>query len=1465
MKKTTRITIIATRRRVWRVRPVWQGEKAMEAKAMKTTKLNGRIIWLILALILCASWYFTRTSRAGAPPAQTTTPNATIIRTIVYRQITDFQPGSVGDIHNLKISADGSKVIFLTGRKVFTMDATGQNLREIYDAPNPATDRGPDWVDISANGSKVIWAALFAREIFSANADGSNRIPVAPTFQNPFGTETLSLRLNPTLTADGSRIIFTHSGSTADVTGGYRVNTDGTGLTRLFSQRQLAGVFGTDPNAYNNNVLFRNTLAISADGSRLVFGTFNFLGAGNVIAWDSNNGLRRITDFLGGSNESSIALSGDGGRVVVIRRFPDRTSAVAMNFDGGNQTEISRLSGDGPTLGAISANGAQALANISDLSGSPLPLINTDGSGSLDLIVPGDCDVALFRGADSRYTYSLSADGRRFAYRTTPVGLAPQIWVADINPVSTGDAPEVSEVNFNPSYVTANRTTTSTFTLRASGGQGGPRRRTCGASLKNGIRDLRHVAGGAVFGISLYDDGTNGDTAASDGRYTQSQVLNDLALPDAVNPLQIRHNVIANSLRQITAVDATPFFVLSQAPGGAGPRLDSITPASGAPGIQVKLNGSGFDPAAASNIVLFGNRQAVVKTATSDRTMLEVIVPPDLSAGTVPVTVTVTAQTSNAVNFNVTGGVPGLTLNDHRIGAGPIPASCEPPVVKTSFAPTDARAFQWTFVSGFQNGARIRWEWIQPNGSIYRRQEAPVNDTSQHVCFWDAIDIAGQAAASLPGAWQVRVFYNDALLVTDNFTITGGGACGEVSIPTTLTGAAGGALTVPVLVNDLTGKGALSYDATLSFDPNVLRLQSAPVDRAGTISAAMSITLNTGTPGQLRISAFGTAPLAGAGTLLNLKFDVIGVTGSCSALNWTSFRFNEGTPCATTTNGRVCASNPGSLAGLVSYCITPKPVPGVTLAAMGAPAVSRVTGADGAFQLTGLGGGAYTLTPAKTGDVNGVTSFDAALVAQHVVGVNVLNSCQQTAGDTSNNGSLSSFDSALIAQYVVGIANPANFTGTWKFVPPTRTYATLTGALTGQNFDAVLMGDVSGNWSPGAGAAPAPPYFSSPESYLESNPERLNAALAKTAALPSLNAAKGEIITVPVTVGDLSGQNIIACDFDLGFDGALLQPLATPYDAAGTLSSAMTITTNATPGRLRVSAFGTAALSGAGVLLNLKFTVIGAGMTSPLTWRQFVMNEETLAASALTNGRVTVPAANASVSAASYRGTELAANSIVAAFGADLATTVVSASTTPLPETLGGTTVKIRDSLGVERMAPLFFVAPQQVNYLLPASVAPGQATVTITTGAGVVSSGAVRISGIAAGLFAANGDGQGPPAGYAIRVRADGAQIYEAITRIDTAQNRFSLTPLDMGPAGEQVVLVLFGTGFRAVSASTAVSVRIGGVNAETLYAGAQPGFAGLDQLNLIVPRSLAGRGVVDLVLTIDGQTANTVSVAIR
>jgi uncharacterized protein (TIGR03437 family) len=234
----------------------------------------------------------------------------------------------------------------------------------------------------------------------------------------------------------------------------------------------------------------------------------------------------------------------------------------------------------------------------------------------------------------------------------------------------------------------------------------------------------------------------------------------------------------------------------------------------------------------------------------------------------------------------------------------------------------------------------------------------------------------------------------------------------------------------------------------------------------------------------------------------------------------------------------------------------------------------------------------------------------------------------------------------------------------------------------------------------------------------------------------------------------------------------------------------------------------------------------------------------------------------ASVSAASFDLSGLTSEGITASFGADLATAPVGATTLPLPTQLAGTTVKVKDSASIERLAPLFFVSPTQVNYQIPPGTAAGAATVIISSGDGTVSSGIALIKAVAPSLFTASADGSGVASALALRVKADGSQSYEPVAQFDPAQAKFVSRPLDLGPEGEQVYLVLFGTGIRQRSSLSAVIATIGGEYAEVGYAGAQGEFVGLDQINLRIPRSLAGRGEMDVLLTVEAQLANPVRV---
>jgi uncharacterized protein (TIGR03437 family) len=85
------------------------------------------------------------------------------------------------------------------------------------------------------------------------------------------------------------------------------------------------------------------------------------------------------------------------------------------------------------------------------------------------------------------------------------------------------------------------------------------------------------------------------------------------------------------------------------------------------------------------------------------------------------------------------------------------------------------------------------------------------------------------------------------------------------------------------------------------------------------------------------------------------------------------------------------------------------------------------------------------------------------------------------------------------------------------------------------------------------------------------------------------------------------------------------------------------------------------------------------------------------------------------------------------------------------------------------------------------------------------------------------------------------------------------------LGTGEDQVDLVLFGTGIRHRNSSSSVIATIGGVYAEVSFAGPQGDYVGLDQLNVIVPRSLAGRGEVDVLLTVEAQIANPLRIQIN
>ena len=209
-------------------------------------------------------------------------------------------------------------------------------------------------------------------------------------------------------------------------------------------------------------------------------------------------------------------------------------------------------------------------------------------------------------------------------------------------------------------------------------------------------------------------------------------------------------------------------------------------------------------------------------------------------------------------------------------------------------------------------------------------------------------------------------------------------------------------------------------------------------------------------------------------------------------------------------------------------------------------------------------------------------------------------------------------------------------------------------------------------------------------------------------------------------------------------------------------------------------------------------------------------------------------------------------NSIVSMYAMKLASTPQAAASQPLPTILGGASIMVTDSAGVQRPAPLIYASPTQINFVIPAGTAAGTATFTVTNGA-TTQAATANIQAVAPTLFSANGSGLGVVAATAVSVQP-GSNAQTPLPVFECGSTGCSSVPIPVSSNG-QVYVTLYGTGIRN---GQSVSVTINGTNVPVQFVGPAPGFTGLDQLNILLPASLQGSGETDLVLTVDGQTTD-------
>ena len=212
-----------------------------------------------------------------------------------------------------------------------------------------------------------------------------------------------------------------------------------------------------------------------------------------------------------------------------------------------------------------------------------------------------------------------------------------------------------------------------------------------------------------------------------------------------------------------------------------------------------------------------------------------------------------------------------------------------------------------------------------------------------------------------------------------------------------------------------------------------------------------------------------------------------------------------------------------------------------------------------------------------------------------------------------------------------------------------------------------------------------------------------------------------------------------------------------------------------------------------------------------------------------------------------------APRAVMTIFGTNLADGVYQATTYPLATQLGPTSVTVNGSL-----VPLFYVSPTQINFQVPSGTPPTSVQVGVINGFSRTRTAQEQTANLAPvdpGLFI-------NPGNRAAALNQD-LSPHTAATPVPAGGYIFLFTtgggaispPLQDGTAAPGSPLSLL---------SGNVQVSIGGKPAQVTYAGVAPGFAGLSQINAIIPDGLAA-GDQPVFVSVNGVASNTGLITVK
>ena len=375
--------------------------------------------------------------------------------------------------------------------------------------------------------------------------------------------------------------------------------------------------------------------------------------------------------------------------------------------------------------------------------------------------------------------------------------------------------------------------------------------------------------------------------------------------------------------------------------------------------------------------------------------------------------------------------------------------------------------------------------------------------------------------------------------------------------------------TIPINVGDLTGQNVTSFQFTLSYNASILNVTGA--NNTGALTTGTDPIVNTGTPGEITVAWAAATPLTGSGVLVNLEIQYLQV-GS-SNLGFQAFEFNEGSPASSTSGGTITV-NSGTT-----------PSVGVNLPASSSGSV-----------------GSPVLVPVNVGNLSGlnVTSYSFTVsFNQAIVGI----------ASTSTNGTLSQSGSVNVNTNTAG-----QITVNWNG----GTALSGSGTLIDLIVDPVTAGSTPLTFSSFQFNSGEPLATLTNGNFTVSPNGSVLVSISST-----LSGAQGTRLTIPLTIGDVTGKGVASFEMMLNYDPAVIRIDAVAQ--GGSLSAGTTADVNLdTPGQANIAWASTTPLTGQGILLNLQVSLLSIG-SSNIAFSSFQFNEGTPPVTTL-DGRVTVSA-----------------------------------------------------------------------------------------------------------------------------------------------------------------------------------------------------------------------------------------------